>query len=423
MRAAVLRAHIGVDSANAYYDPIGGFVYFAWTEATYYSGAAQFGCRETYTLRSSIHPTTLGRTWGLASTRRALSLTTTTRGRTRWGATSLSTANGDVYIATVEKDDDATFGFQRKPYVWLWDGATWTDLSLPAPSFTTSNDWVLDGENQFWDQLVMVIPYRRDGSQDGVTVFYAMRSSTTDGPSGTRFRSITIEYTPGGGWTDEILTMWRDLEGTGGGTGRANADQTRAFDPTIMWSDKLGRLVLATDLATNNEIWDMFQMNDDGDQWEILEPDTPRPPQSVRGGSRGTAQPSARTEISGELCGLTSTTKLTGSRTSAKSSPGFGIGYAQGAKNQIGEGTSVDAQSRTWEGVQVSLESTSNYRIRWAGNACYVMACCFTQPLNVASMTPDGDGDFPEADGIFIFKSSYVPCSRFLPHFYRRVLG
>lgn len=408
------------ESANAYYDPIGGQVYFAWIEASYYYGSFPDLDQKAYVAR--LDPS--DDSWvylgdGVQALAHA-NLGNYDRFSTL-GVTIAVTENGDVYIGTVEKNTATVpLAPKRHSFVWRWDGASWTNLNLPAPSVSVSGVWSVDGENQFWDQLVMVVPYRRNGSQDGITVFYSFLTAESDvSDSWKKYQSVTIEYTPGGGWTDEILTLWPDVEGhTGkrvnGGVTFPNEYILRVFDPTLMWSASLGRLVLAADmfsLGSGDEIWDMFQMNDAGDQWEILVPGT-APPSSAGPWrqSRNSADIGPDGEIFRAL--MTDQVNLDFTPNVVKRSTGYAFGYADASVRHIGELTNYqDANGISWLGAYVSMNATTNLRIRWSGAQWYVITQVFTEPLNVLDI-PEDDGDSPFGEGVFVFRGTYVPCTR-----------
>lgn len=408
-----------IESANAYYDPIGGFVYFAWVEGAYYYTNFPNLLQKAYVARldpSDDSITMLGD--GVAALGHA-NLGNYDRASTL-GVDIAVTENGDVYIGTVEiTTATEPSSPKRKPFVWRWNGSTWTNLNLPDPSNLADTNWRIDGENQFWDQLVMVIPYRRDGSQDGITVFFSYNNDGSEPNFWEARRSCTIEYTPGGGWTNEVLTVWPDVERKYPPYKRTNSENVAAdptefstflFDPTIMWSQKLGRLVLTGDLliASGEEIWDMFQMNDSNDQWELLEPDT-GPPASA--GPWRQSRNSAAIGPDGEIyrAVMSDHIQFDFFPHVIKHSPQYGFGYADACRRHIGEGVTQDANGLTWNGVYAVMGATANYRIRWVGNTCYVIVSLYAEPLNVLDL-PEDDGDLPHADGVFVFKGVYTPC-------------
>jgi hypothetical protein len=414
------------ESANAYYDPIGGFVYFAWVEASFYY--TNFPDLDQKAYVAKLDPSDDSWTYlgdGVQALAHA-NLGNYDRFSTL-GVDIAVTTNGDVYIGTVEITTATEPSDPKgKPFVWRWDGSTWTNLNLPDPSDLPDSNWDVIGENQFWDQLVMVVPYRRDGSQDGITVYFVYLNNT----SAAR-KSCTIEYTPGGGWDLEVLTAWSDVEGTYPPLKRSNAEGASAgdgfgitpVDPTVLWSETLGRLVLVQDfLSSGEEIWDMFKMNDAGDQWELLEPTSVAPPSSA--GPWRQTRNSAAIGPDGEIYRATFSDHFDSDFWPwvVKHSPGYGYGYADACVKHIGESVTTDAQGNDWEGVFASMEATANHRIRWQGNNVYVICSLFTEPFNVNDI-PEDDGDSPSADGVFIFKGTYVPCETFVPHIYRRIFG
>jgi len=385
-----------VDTVNAYYDPIGDRVYFAWMEATHYTAGVPIKKqRDVYVAR--LNPA--DDSWGYLGTgfhAQGVTVQDENTGQEVLGCDITADENGNVYVGTVERDDDGTFRY--KPYVWRWDGASWTNLSLPPPS-SIVGVWEVNGGNNFWDQLVMVIPYLRDGSQGGITVFYSYVNSDQSVPD--QQGSITIEWTPGGGWAREVDTIWRNIEGF-----RANASiaagstnyQIRAVDPTVVWSAKLGKLVLMADfIAAIDEIWDMFVMNENNDQWELLEAIAPAssagPWRQVRNsGAIGPDGDPWRAEMSDSL-------RLADEPHILKHSPGYGFGFVNGAKKAIGE---LATKERF-----ISYFASAGYRLRWVGTTCYIMGNFSTQPFD------DTDDEF--AEGFFVFRGTYVPCVQIGP--------
>ena len=338
----------------------------------------------------------------------------------------------DLYVGVVEMvrtAAGASLVDWRRPYVWRWNGSTWTELGVPTPSFLgpDATRWEVTGENGFWDQLLQMVAADQNGPiSDGFTLVYSYIYMDADAIF--RGPSVTIPYTTGGGWGTEILTDWSTLEAGRQATAIAPPDNiylARLIDHTIMWSELEGKLVLAGDLLVgpDNGIWDTWVMNDDGDQWEIREPIAPA---SSAGGWRQSRNSAAigpdgliyRAMIS-DIVSINFEPHV------LKHSPGYSFGYANAARKAIGKKDSwEDPQGNFWSGAYITMFGTTNFRIRWVGNSCYVMGNFYNEPqLVIDQLFADYGGDWPYGEGFYVIKGTYVPCTRFLPQIYRRVLG
>ena len=335
-------------------------------------------------------------------------------------APSIAFSGDDVYVAA-EEIPDITFtafdSYRIRAYVWRWDGATWTDLSIPTPSDAGSapNLYTVIGENQFWDQLIVMAPANAGGLKtDGVTVVYCYSHADSPNP---KLILATFEYTVGSGWTEIAITDISNVEGDArtNGTNPSSVPWRRTtLDMDLMWSEKLGKLILTADIGgISDEIWDMFQFG--ASDWEYLESLAPA---SVAGPWRQSRNHSA-IGPDGDIyrATMSDTLSLNFEPHIIKHSPGYGPDYAVATTAPIGKLDATDALAQTWEGVYVEMLATSNYRIRWNGNNCYIMGNFFTEAANGAAL-----GN-PYGEGMWVIRGSYVPCGAFRPHFYRRILG
>lgn len=109
-----------------------------------------------------------------------------------------------------------------------------------------------------------------------------------------------------------------------------------------------------------------------------------------------------------------------------KNADGYSFGYANASRKPPGRiAPWTDPQGNVWsDGLYISMSGTTNVRIRWVGNTCYMLLSLFVEPRLV-----NGDdfdvyaGDWPTGEGFYVLRGTYVPCTRFLPQIYRRVLG
>ena len=310
---------------------------------------------------------------------------------------------GELYVAAVEFTD-ASPG-DRRLHVWHWTGGSWVDTSLPDPSGAPAG-WDVSGENGFYDRLSsMCIP----PGGDGPTLVY---SYTYFDGVGFVSRLETISY-DGASWGGEFISQGTVVEGDRVATA---ANDYHWIDMDLLWSAKLGRLVLAVDFlaGANGNVWDVLKLNDDGDAWE---PYNDIAPGSVSGDWRQSRNTAAigpdgevyRALMSEHNLGTDFYPKI------VKTTDGYLAGFAVASGPQTGEATGPNP---TW---QVYMNATANYRIRIVGQVAYVMG-------NFEVWTYDHDvGDssgFDEfSNGFFVFRCTYVPCRRFRPQVYRRIHG
>lgn len=335
-----------------------------------------------------------------------------------WANEIVVMPDGKVFVATTEyvwvTADVATPGAQRRSTVWLWDGSSWTNLVLPDPTVITGTypgAWYSGFENQFWDKLVSMIAARPTEGPvtDGVTVYYPYHYTDVIG----KWRSVTITYTIGSGWGTAINTDWDTLlgdvwhfYGDGPPSSPWPYDSTlNTLDETLLWSETMGRLVLATDTF---DPWAVFQMNDAGDAWEIAPAISNGKvamqwDQSRNAGFIGPDGMIYRAMMGDVADGNWWYPKIT------KYDPDFGPGYANAARHGCGE----VAQWATY------MYATQNVKPVMVGNDLYVLLNLQTEPW-----TWESGVDEREGDGFFVFKCSFIPCAAaFTPHIYRRVLG
>jgi hypothetical protein len=340
----------------------------------------------------------------------------------------LPSPSGDVYVATVEAldDPDVSAAYKWRMTVWRWDGASWTDLAMPAPSPVISEEWEVIGENGFYDQLAAMVAARSDGPcSDGFTIAVCYFDESIGFSGETNLQ--TISYTVGTGWHDEIISNPIQIEGSDRINFASGSDPIEGdfpdgspvyvIDHNLVWSENEGRLLLAFDLRapSNDEIWDVWRMNDDGDQWELFNEDFPASTATPWRQYRNQAAIGPDGEIYRFTMGETFAYDNNFEPKIAKTSPGFNTGFAIATRNGIGEGATEDGAVR-WG---VYNWASSNMAICFAGTTCYVMMLIETYQSNGDGTSSD---DFGE--GFFVFKLPYVPCvAGFRPHIYRRILG
>lgn len=326
-------------------------------------------------------------------------------------------SNGDLFVGGIEEvyDDHGGVGFPQNDhrlFVWRWNGSAWSDLSLPAPSDLGTNDWwQVNGENSFYDRVPTMV-CARDGEgpvTDGFTLVYPYTYQGVAPPSYLEYLAgVTISYTVGTGWHDEILTDWAELlyaQQTGGLTSGVDFSPYSlvAFDADILWSASLGKLVFVADhVGTGTgESWVMYQMNNAGTQWEPIETSPP----SVAGPWRQARNTSAIGPDGNVYRCMWSDWHATAPYLGidipriTKHSPGYGPGWSNAVRREWGQ---VTDKVFPWQGGQYS---TANMRLRIVGDSAYVMMNAFTESAGV---------DFGEdewADAIYVFKLDAVACA------------
>ena len=426
--------HYPIDSANVEYD--GTYVYFAWWELdTYTPGSPAKYLWKWHMVR--LDPTDDSYT-ELGTGQHAEGVTNQSANYDMIGVEgttlgiSIAFSGDDIYAGVVEIPDNAWAGgdlYRTRPYVWRWNGSTWANTSLPDPSATAAppgtsafNTYEVIGENQRWDVLVNLVAANKDGLKtDGVTAIYNYRYWHA-GDGFDHYPLVTIEYTAGSGWSGEVLTDLATLEGSGRISSPV-AWRTLAVDMTPLWSEKLGKLVLAVD--TGSQIWDLLQLG--STDWEIIE--ATAPPSSA--GTWRQTRNSAAIGPDGDVWRGMMSDEIDATDFEPhviKHSPGYSFGFANGARKPIGSISAwTDPQSKVWSGSYVAMSVTTNYRIRWVGSSCYIMACLYIEPQLVDDLlfadSPLYPSSWPSGEGFYVIKGTYAPCTRFLPHFYRRVLG
>lgn len=308
----------------------------------------------------------------------------------------LPIASDNIYVASIEKLDLAFPNDKYRVIVWHWDGASWTDISLPAPSNVGVSTWEVVGEFQFYDRLTAMVAAFQDGPvTTGFTLTYQYLVSGANW-------TCTIQYEDGVGWTNEILTDWVSVEGSSRlqGSDPAPANSRRLINPDIHWSENLNKLVLVGDLeASVVEIWDMWVMNDAGTQWEVMGP-IPASSSTQWAQARNTSAVGP----DGEIYRGMKSFNLEGEPI-IKSSPGYNIGFAPAGHPILGEDATEDGAVR-WE---VWDTATAHRRLRIVGQTAYLMDCAGPVPLGPGN---DGSGAFSEyGDGIYIWKFNYTACA------------
>lgn len=318
---------------------------------------------------------------------------------------AICVSGGDVYVANQEYSDDVAN--DARHFVWRYTAGAWTNLALPDPTLLTP-PWSADnGENGFWDQLVTIVDARASGPvTDGFTLAYTYRHNGSDHPL------VTIPYTVGTGWGTAITTDLAAIE-----TGRLNDDGAISppnpygvipIDMDLMWSENEGRLVLALDLLNainaSEQIWDVLRLNAGGTQWELLNDIAPGNVSGPWRQSRNTAAIGPDGEVYRALMSDTVAAVLFEPKV-IKTAGGHLAGYAVAGVPAMGERPTA-GDDMTW---QPYMYGTTLYRIRIVGRDAYVMVNLFTERYDHATQTAGPDF----ADGVFIFKLSYAPCT---PH-------
>lgn len=316
-------------------------------------------------------------------------------------------SGGDIFVAAVETTDDAAA--DRRMIVWHWDGSSWTNLNLPDPTdpdIPAGPIYEATGENGFYDQLAAMIAARADGPcDDGFTLTYTYRFSD---PPIFVFGVETISYTVGVGWHDEIISKVGEIEGND----RLNNNQMFEPDPpleTIMlhnhdlhWHAGRGKLVLTFDLVGNDdEIWDVWQLNDDGDQWELFDPDWPASTAMPWRQSRNTARVGPDGEVYRAMWAETVFNEVVFEPKVAKTCPGYNTGFASAPRNGAGEGATEDGAVK-W---QVYLQGTYHVPIKFAGGFAYTGWSVYAEGQDA-----DGDWNGSYCDGLYVFKMPYQAC-------------
>ena len=329
----------------------------------------------------------------------------------------LPMANGDVYVASVEYAN-GTPTFDQHLYVWRWNGSTWTDLSVPDPSLTNAGVFECNGENSFYDNVAAMVAARHDEGPvtDGFTLTYP--NTYFDAVDGiTRFVGITIPYTVGSGWGTEIVSDWTSLlyiEQSHSSIPSSPTLHSRliAFDSDILWSDLLGKLVFVADHVGGGagQSWVMYQMNDDGDQWEPIENNPPSTAGAWRQGrNRAAIGPDGlvyRAMISEVDTNINFLPRMT------KHSPGYGAGWSNAIKSEIGQ---VTNKSFPWD---VYMNATANVRLQVRGRD----GLHHVEPVLLLRRVRLRGGRILRRDHGLQALVQPLRAS-FRPHFYRRVLG
>lgn len=328
----------------------------------------------------------------------------------------LAIGSSNIYVAAVETIDLTSPNNDRRMTVWHWDGGTWTDLNCPDPTDANIPSGVYEatGENGFYDQLAAMVAARTDGPcTDGFTLVYSYRY--VDVSTVTYYAVETIFYTEGTGWHDEIITYPVDLEG------HNRVHQGDASDPStpldvvlmidhdVMWHPNLNKLVLAFDLISiaSEEIWDVWKMNDSGDQWELFNSDFPASTAGPWRQSRNTSAIGPDGEVYRAMWSETFRSVVVYAPKIIKTSPGFNTGFAMAHSNGAGEGATEDGADR-W---QLYNFATSNVPIKFAGGFAYTSWNVYAEgTIYDASGVETPTGTW--ADAIYVFKHPYVPCVR-----------
>lgn len=313
--------------------------------------------------------------------------------------------NGDVYVAATECEETHV---DNRLSVWRWNGSSWSDLSVPAPSVQIHPRWNVSGENGFWDRLSALV-CARDGEgpvDDGFTLAYSYFDNAGFGSGESRL--VTRPYTVGSGWGAEILSAAGAVEG-GRLTAQAEFPGTpdtrwEWFDLDILWSPKYEKLLLVTDFFYSNsaeEIWDVLKMNDAGTQWEPLNPLVPA---SVVGDWNETRN-TAVVGPDGEVYAARATT-LSGSGSTAvdsffdpklfKTSDGYLGGFSVAGAPAWGEVTNTGLPWMTF------IDGTAHYRIRFAGQVPYVMNNLFPNEIEADFVSYTG----AYGEGLYITRLS-----------------
>ena len=200
----------------------------------------------------------------------------------------LPMASGDIYVATIEEKffpggpgNPHGDGYFHTCVVWRWNGSSWSNLNLPSPSFLGDGDYYeVNGENSFYDRVPTMVAARHGEGPvtNGFTLHYPYTYMGSAPPLYFDERQgVTISYTEGSGWHDEILTDWTTLIHASLDDGQVPDDdfaprRTIAFSVDILWSEKLGKLILVTDFVGGGSgaPWWIWGMNAAGSAWEPL---------------------------------------------------------------------------------------------------------------------------------------------------------
>lgn len=310
---------------------------------------------------------------------------------------------GDVFVSAIESEDDGLSEWRM--IVWRWNGSTWADTSLPDPSVTSAG-WSISGSVNIWDVLGPMVMAHQDGpTTTGLTLVYAYDESTNT-------RLVTIEYEVGSGWSNEILSDVVAVEGDARlyGVSAPTAYSATPVNLTPLWSETEGRLLLALDTvaASGDGIWDVWQMNDGGTQWEPL---NDRGPGDMAGGwtaSRGWAAIGPDGEVFRAMS-IATKGEADFEPKIAKTCVGYGAGFAIATTAACGDTTPT-----TW---WPQIGDASNYRLRIVGQTAYVIVNLLVEEYDPDTDTYTGD----TGEGVFVFRLLYDPCSVFVPHIYRLV--
>jgi len=158
----------------------------------------------------------------------------------------------------------------------------------------------------------------------------------------------------------------------------------------------------------------MFQMNEAGTQWEVIEPLAP----ANNAGSWRQSRNTAAIGPDGDVWRATMSEDVIGALNFQphviKRSAGYSFGYADGVRNAIGrrDGGVADADGNIWKGAYISFYSTTHFRIRWVGTRCYVMGNFYSEPQLVNDqLFADYAGDWPYGEGFWVVGGDYLPCA------------
>lgn len=178
-----------------------------------------------------------------------------------WPKIDLAFDGTTVYAAMSEVLDAAVPANDTRPYVWEWNGSTWTDTAFPDPPTFDYTTWEINALGMGYQERPVTLCM----TPDGLAAFHAYEDATNRGAP-KKYYGHYAEYASGS-WGVNIRSDPSAVE-----TGRMRNDVLFGYAQPTLLHDGTDVLLVSDFISTNNqEIWDVLRLLGDKSEFETTQ--------------------------------------------------------------------------------------------------------------------------------------------------------